>query len=64
MAPPLDGIRPLTSQWPPGISMMPLSKEFENTFQAIQVSSPTLSEKDRSLKAWKFTWEERGHTLR
>lgn len=38
MAPPLDEIHPLTSQWPPGISVMPLSKEFLNTFQVIQLS--------------------------
>lgn len=64
MAPPLDEIHPLTSQWPPGISVMPLSKEFLNTFQVIPSSSPTRADKDRSLKTWKFTWEEeRGHTL-
>lgn len=62
MAPPLDKIHPLTSQWPPGISVMPLSKEFLNTFQVIQLCSPTLLDKDRFLKTWKFTWEERGHT--
>lgn len=62
MEPPLDEIHPLTSQWPPGISVMPASKEFLNTFQVIQLSSPTLLDKDRSLKTWKFTWEERGHT--
>ena len=62
MAPPLDEVHPLTSQWPPGISMMPLSKEFLNTFQVIQLSSPNLLDKDGSLKACKFTWEERGHT--
>lgn len=62
MAPPLDRIHPLASRWPPGISRVPVSKQFLNTFQVIQLSPPTLLDKDRSLKTWKFTWEERRHT--
>lgn len=62
MAPPLDEVHPLTSQWPPGISVILLSKEFLNTFQVIQFCSLALLDKDRFLKTWKFTWEERGHT--
>lgn len=51
------------SQWPPGISMMPLSKNFLNTFQVIQLSSPNLLDKTDLWPANSLGRREDTHTL-